>query len=102
METTSDRCSRSFARSWRKRSRFFTRTGDLFPHPQPGVTWPTGKPSLWESGMQTLRYVYWQEDDAWLGYLRDYPDYWTQGETLDDLIAHLADLCQELTNTPDA
>ena len=52
--------------------------------------------------MQTLRYVYWQEDDAWLGYLRDYPDYWTQGETLDDLIAHLADLCQELTNTPDA
>jgi predicted RNase H-like HicB family nuclease len=52
--------------------------------------------------MQTLRYDYWQEDDAWLGYLQDYPDYWTQGQTFDDLIAHLADLCQELTNTQDA
>jgi hypothetical protein len=30
--------------------------------------------------MQTIKYVYWQEDDAWLGYLQDYPDYWTQGE----------------------
>jgi predicted RNase H-like HicB family nuclease len=48
--------------------------------------------------MQTVKYVYWQEDDAWLGYLQDYPDYWTQGETLDDLIAHLRDLYQDLTS----
>jgi len=46
--------------------------------------------------MQTVKYVYWQEDDAWLGYLQDYPDYWTQGETLDELIAHLRDLYQDL------
>jgi predicted RNase H-like HicB family nuclease len=46
--------------------------------------------------MQTIKYVYWQEDDAWLGYLQDYPDYWTQGETLDDLIDHLTDLYQHL------
>jgi hypothetical protein len=42
--------------------------------------------------VQTIKCVYWQEDDAWLGYLQDYPDYWTQGETLDDLIDHLKDL----------
>ncbi len=42
------------------------------------------------SAIQTkLNYLYWQEDDAWLGYLQDYPDYWTQGESLDDLIEHL-------------
>jgi predicted RNase H-like HicB family nuclease len=47
--------------------------------------------------MQTVKYVHWQEGDAWLGYLQDYPDYWTQGETLDDLIDHLRDLYLELT-----
>ena len=45
--------------------------------------------------MQTIKYVFWQEDDAWLGYLQDYPDYWTQGETLLDLLDHLADLQHE-------
>ena len=48
--------------------------------------------------MQTIKYVYWQDDDAWLGYLQDYPDYWTQGETLDDLKEHLRDLYTELTS----
>ncbi len=48
--------------------------------------------------MQTVKYVYWQEDDAWLGYLEEYPDYWTQGESLDDLIEHLKDLRVDLTS----
>lgn len=47
---------------------------------------------------QTTKYVYWQQDDAWLGYLQDYPDYWTQGGTLDDLLEHLKDLYQDLTS----
>jgi len=47
--------------------------------------------------MSTARYVYWQEEDAWLGYLQDFPDYWTQGESLDDLIEHLKDLYADLT-----
>ena len=42
--------------------------------------------------------LYWQEDDAWLGYLQDYPDYWTQGKTLDDLIEHLLDLYRDVTS----
>jgi hypothetical protein len=48
--------------------------------------------------MKKLRYVYWQEGDAWLGYLEEYPDYWTQGDCLDDLIEHLKDLYQDLTS----
>ena len=46
--------------------------------------------------MQTVKYVYWQQDDAWLGYLQDYPDYWTQGETFDELVEHLKDLAKDL------
>jgi predicted RNase H-like HicB family nuclease len=48
--------------------------------------------------MQKVKYVYWQEDDAWLGYLEEYPDYWTQGDSLDDLIEHLKDLFLDVTS----
>jgi len=48
--------------------------------------------------MQTVKYIYWQEEDAWLGYLQDYPDYWTQGETFEDLLGHLKDLYLDLTS----
>lgn len=46
--------------------------------------------------MERVKFIYWEEDGAWLSYLQDYPDYWTQGETLDDLIGHLRDLYQDL------
>ena len=29
--------------------------------------------------MQTVKFVYWEEDGAWIGYLQDYPDYWVTG-----------------------
>jgi predicted RNase H-like HicB family nuclease len=48
--------------------------------------------------MQTIKYVHWEEDRAWIGYLQDYPDYWTQGETLEDLQTHLRDLYQDLSD----
>jgi hypothetical protein len=48
--------------------------------------------------MQTAQFVYWQEDDAWLGYLQEYPDYWTQGESFEDLQDHLRDLYVDLTS----
>ena len=44
------------------------------------------------------RYVYWQEDDVWLGYLEEFPDYWTQGTSLQDLQEHLKDLYQDLSS----
>jgi hypothetical protein len=48
--------------------------------------------------MTTVKFVRWQEDGAWLGYLQEYPDYWTQGETLDDLKEHLTDLYRDLSS----
>ncbi len=47
--------------------------------------------------MQTVKYVHWQVGTAWLGYLEDYPDYWTQGESLGDLLEHLRDLFNDLS-----
>jgi predicted RNase H-like HicB family nuclease len=46
--------------------------------------------------MDVVKIVYWEEDGVWLGYLQDYPDYWTQGETLDDLKEHLKDLYRDM------
>ena len=48
--------------------------------------------------MKTLRYVYWQDGDMWLGYLEDYPDYLTQGDSIEDLEEHLRDLHQDLSS----
>jgi hypothetical protein len=48
--------------------------------------------------MQTVKFVRWQEGDTWIGYLQDYPDYWTQGETIDDLKEHLSDLYSDLAS----
>jgi len=48
--------------------------------------------------MNSVRYIFWKDGELWLGYLQDYPDYWTQGETPDDLKDHLKDLYQDLTS----
>jgi predicted RNase H-like HicB family nuclease len=48
--------------------------------------------------MQNVKFIYWQDENAWLGYLQDYPDYWTQGESFDDLQVHLKDLYQDITS----
>ncbi|MBY0526955.1 MAG: type II toxin-antitoxin system HicB family antitoxin [Gemmataceae bacterium] len=47
--------------------------------------------------MRVVKFVHWEEAGGWIGYLEDYPDYWTQGETLEDLKEHLKDLHQDLT-----
>jgi predicted RNase H-like HicB family nuclease len=48
--------------------------------------------------MKTLKYVYWQEDQMWLGYLKEFPDYITQGETEKELKDNLKDIYTELTS----
>lgn len=48
--------------------------------------------------MRTVNIVYWEEEGGWLGYIQEYPDYWTQGETVDDLKDHLKDLYKDLTS----
>ncbi|MBD2523691.1 type II toxin-antitoxin system HicB family antitoxin [Nostoc sp. FACHB-133] len=44
------------------------------------------------------KYIYWQDDDMWLGYIEEYPDYWTQGETEEELRENLLDIYSELTS----
>jgi hypothetical protein len=48
--------------------------------------------------MSGQRYIYWQDDDIWLGYLEEYPDYMTQGETLAELQENLRDIYYDLTS----
>lgn len=48
--------------------------------------------------MGKMRYVYWQHEDMWLGYAEEYPDYWTQGETREELEENLKDLLRDLTS----
>ncbi len=48
--------------------------------------------------MEKKRYVYWKDEDMWLGYFEEYPDYMTQGETLDELRENLKDIYEELVS----
>jgi predicted RNase H-like HicB family nuclease len=48
--------------------------------------------------MNTATYVYWQDENMWLGYLEGYPDYRTQGETREELEDNLRDIYNELTS----
>ena len=49
------------------------------------------------AGMKMVKIVYWQEvDSMWLGHLEAYPDYMTQGETIDELKENLREMLAEL------
>lgn len=48
--------------------------------------------------METRKFVHWQDGNMWLGYLEEYPDYMTQGETFDELKENLRDLYKDLSS----
>jgi hypothetical protein len=48
--------------------------------------------------MQKAKFIHWQDGDKFVGYFLDYPDYWTQGENLDDLKQHLVDLYHDFSS----
>ena len=48
--------------------------------------------------MDTIRYLYWQDEEMWLGYLEEFPDYMSQGESRDELQDNLRGLYHELTH----
>jgi len=48
--------------------------------------------------MENKKYIYWRDGDMWLGYLEEYPDYITQGKTLDELEENLKDIYKELNS----
>ncbi len=48
--------------------------------------------------MEKKKFVHWQDGSMWLGYLEEYPDYMTQGETFEELKENLRDLYNDLTS----
>lgn len=46
--------------------------------------------------MDTVKFTYWEDQGKWIGYLEAFPDYQTQGESLEDLKDHLRDLHKDL------
>jgi predicted RNase H-like HicB family nuclease len=46
--------------------------------------------------METKRFIYCEEDGKFVGWFEEYPEYHTQGETLDELRAHLLDLHKDI------
>jgi predicted RNase H-like HicB family nuclease len=44
------------------------------------------------------KYRYWKDEDMWLGYLEEFPDYWSQGKTEEELKENLIDLYKELSS----
>ncbi|MBU2591816.1 MAG: type II toxin-antitoxin system HicB family antitoxin [Nitrospinae bacterium] len=48
--------------------------------------------------METKKFVYYQDEDMFIGWLEEFPDYRTEGETLDELKANLKDIHEELTS----
>ena len=48
--------------------------------------------------MESIKFIHWQDENMWLGHLEEYPDYMTQGETLDELKENLKDLYKDLTS----
>jgi hypothetical protein len=49
------------------------------------------------TGLDKRKFTYWQDGEMWLGYLEDYPDYWTQGESETELRENLLDLYKDLS-----
>ncbi|MEW6219830.1 MAG: type II toxin-antitoxin system HicB family antitoxin [Thermodesulfobacteriota bacterium] len=48
--------------------------------------------------METKKFIYYQEEDMFVGWLEEYPDYRTQGETLEELQDNLIDIYRDLTS----
>jgi predicted RNase H-like HicB family nuclease len=48
--------------------------------------------------MENKKYTYWKEENMYIGYLEEYPDYMTQGETLEELKENLKDIYKEINS----
>ncbi len=47
--------------------------------------------------METIKFVCYQEDDLWVGWLEEYPDCRSQGKTLDELKENLRDIYKDIS-----
>ncbi len=46
--------------------------------------------------MRTVKYTFWQDEDFYLGFFNECPDYWTQGTSKEDLVENLRGLLTDL------
>ena len=46
--------------------------------------------------MRTAKITYWKDDEFYIGYLNDYPDYHTQGLSKEELVENLKDLLRDI------
>lgn len=50
--------------------------------------------------MEKHKITYWKDGEFWFGYLNDYPEYMTQGESFEDLVDHLKDINNDIPLLP--
>jgi hypothetical protein len=48
--------------------------------------------------METIKFGYYQENNLWVGWLEEFPDYRTQGTSLDELKGNLKDIYHDLNS----
>lgn len=53
-------------------------------------------PQRYNTVMETKRFIYCEDCGKFVGWLEEYPEYRTQGETLDELRTHLAELYKDI------
>jgi predicted RNase H-like HicB family nuclease len=46
--------------------------------------------------MRTFKFTSWADKDFFIGFLNEYPDYQTQGESKEELIENLKDLLKDI------
>ena len=47
--------------------------------------------------MKTVRLVFWRDGEYWIGHLDEYPDYQTQGTSLEELKANILDIYADIS-----
>ncbi|MBA3334956.1 MAG: type II toxin-antitoxin system HicB family antitoxin [Acidobacteria bacterium] len=45
--------------------------------------------------MKSVEYTFWQDDEFFIGYLNNYPEYQTQGYSKEELLENLRDLLKD-------
>jgi len=48
--------------------------------------------------MNKTKITYWQDKEFWIGYMNEYPEYLTQGLSLEELIENLNDIYNYVKN----
>ena len=48
------------------------------------------------SSVNTVQYTFWQDEEFFIGYLNDFPDYEAQGYSKDELLQNLKSLLKDI------